>query len=315
MSTAGQDFFDKKWFKHHTVFLFDCPIEKLNWYVDIRDDLIDEWAKQTKSTEKDLARCTTTDFSAKILPLPLGTDNQVLHHFEKVVWLIQSYCANGWKNSVKAVNHLDNGRYTVHPGTNRCIAAKYLGCKTLPIMLSVNKAQNLYKELKGTVQEITNQEELRKSLNSPNTILFRTEIDERLFVDGRAVEGQRFKDFTYEFLGKDAWPERDRFKQWHKLLFDNLPLHVYYTNNVEKDSIYTNIDDERFQISKHLVSSVLEVPSDGVNVFLDKEFNRDIFELFFLLDPNTSLASEDNKIQMINTGPVITIPEHYLNEF
>lgn len=312
MSTAGQDFFDEKWFDTHTVFIFECPLEKLQWYVDIRPDLLTEWSNQNNSNDIELAKCVTTDFSAKILPLPLEGDNQVLHHFEKVVWLIQSYCQNGWKNSVKAVNHLDNDSYIVHPGTNRCIAAKFLGCKTLPIMLSVHKEQELYKNLKNTTKEITNEQDLRKELNSPNTILFRTEIEERLFINGKAVPDRFFKDFTYEFLGSDAWPQRKNFKVWRDLIFNNLPLHVYYTDNVNPSTIYTNVNDERFKIIKH---SANENPTQQLYVYLDKEFNKDIFELFFLLDPETSIQSSDEKIKMIYGNNIVTIPEHYLNEF
>lgn len=311
MSTAGQDFFDQNWFEHHSVFLFDCPLDKLKWYVDIRDDLIEEWSQQNNSSDTELAKCVTTDFSAKILPLPVDGDNQVLHHFEKVVWLIQSYCKNGWKNSVKAVNHLDNGEYIVHPGTNRCIAAKFLGCRTLPLMLSAHKSQKLYNELKGVAEEITTESQLRESLNSPNPILFRTEIEERLFVNGRAVEGKRFKDFTYEFLGKDAWPERQRFKQWRELVFNSLPLHVYYSENVDPESIYTNISDSRFQIVKQTIA---ENKHNGLHIILDKPFNRDIFELLFLLDPETSLTSKDSKVKVVNIGKEIEIPEHFLND-
>lgn len=312
MTTAGQDFFDKNWFKDHTVFLFDCPVEDLIWYVDIRPDLLDEWAKQNNSSDIEVAKCVTIDFSAKILPLPLEGDNQVLHHFEKVVWLIQSYCQGGWKNSIKAVNHLDNGKFIVHPGTNRCIAAKFLRCKFLPIMLSVHKDQELYKQLVKTAKEINNEQDLRKELNSPNPILFRTEIEDRLFVNGRRVEGKYFKDFTYEFLGKDAWPERTKFKQWRELVFNNLPLHVYYTENVDPNTIHTNIQDERFQIIKNGAD---KLPHKGVHIMLDKSFNRDIFDLLFLLDPETSLTSKDGKIKIVNNAKKeIIIPEHFLND-
>jgi len=322
MSTAGQDFFDSDWFENHTVFMVDAPMEKLRYYVDIREDLIDKWAKQNRSTEKELAKCVTTDFSAKVLTIPMNGENQVHHHFEKVLWLIQSYLRNGWKNSVKAVNHMDNGSWIVHPGTNRCIAAEYLGCKTLPIMLSVHKKQKLYNELKGTAREITNEDDLRKELNSPNPILFRTECNERLFVDNMPFEEERFTDFTYEFLGKDAWPENDRFKKWNSMVFESLPLQVYYTNNVDLDTIksdilgknfYKGFNKKEFQLITHLVESEAEVPKDKVAVYLDKPFNRDIFELFFLLDSEHSLTSTDGKIKVFNKGEMINIPDHYFN--
>jgi len=319
MSTQGKDFFKSNWFESHAVFLFDCPLDRLDWYLDIPGVLLQEWADLNNNSDIELAKCVTTDFSAKILTLPLNGYSQVRHHFEKITWLTQSYVKSGWKNSVKAVNTTDTGTFIVHPGTNRCVAANFLGCKTLPIMLTVHKDQNLYNELKDSKHEITTEQELRDSLNSSDTILFRTEIEEDLFIGGHRTD-QKMIDFTYEFLGSDAWPEGDRLHNWQSVIFDNLPLNIYYTKNVDPSTINTKIlgkcfyrktDKATISITKTLVDSEDDIAIDGLYIYLDKPFNRDIFELFFLLDYNSSLCTKDNKVKLVNKGEFFIIPEHF----
>lgn len=342
MSTQGQDFFDSEWFNDHTVFIVDAGLDELKYDIYLNDSDIENFE------DKELATSITNGMHVKLLGLPLnGERNKVVHHFEKILWLIQSYCKKGWTNTIKAVNHLDNGQFIVHPGTNRCLAAKFLKLETLRIMLSVHKEQKLYEILKGNVQEIDNEKELRNSLESSDTILFRTEVEERLFVNGVSVEGKTFKDFTYEFLGSDAWPERSlpseykgfaysKIEQWSNLVARSLPLNVFVTENIEHldsslEMNFTNIVtglEHPLEVNYIVVDSIDDVCKNnryqGLAVFLDKNIDQNPLELLFFADPQECIAStKDKKVAIINTehpanltaigwDKSITIPDSYV---
>jgi hypothetical protein len=117
----------------------------MKWYSAINDQLINEWKLENTASSQDeiIARRMLTNFSADVLTLSFVGDNKVRHYFEKVLWLIQSYCREDWKNPLKGINHLDNGTIVIHPGTNRCVAATFLGCDALSVLININKSQQL----------------------------------------------------------------------------------------------------------------------------------------------------------------------------
>jgi hypothetical protein len=348
MSTQGQDFFDKTWFEDHVVILFDAPMESLKWYLNFTEDELQNWMIDNPSGDKNIAKSVVEDFSVRSLITPMGGDNKVVHHFEKILWLVQSYCMTGWKNSVKAVNHMDDGNYIVHPGTNRCVAAKFLNCKSMPLMLTVHKKQKAYEELKDIGIMIDNEEDLRKSLRSTDQILFRTEIEERLYVN-KSFTGEMTKDFTYEFLGADAWPDKNmptnyeghmqtKLDQWSDLVFRSLPMVV---NNPKNCRLHTDmLNFKFFDRTKGLFNKfeilqsnlkLEELPKkcaySGLSIHLEKEFLGDIFELLLFVDPQKAVThSKDKKIVIVNNehpanrngidwGNSLVIPHSYVNKF
>jgi hypothetical protein len=348
MSTQGKDFFDKDWFDDHVVILFEAPMETLRWWLKFDEDRLHDWLLENPHGDKSIAKSVVEDFSVKALITPMGGENIVVHHFEKILWLVQSYCQTGWKNSVKAVNHMDDGTYMVHPGTNRCVAAKFLNCKTMPLMLTVHKEQNAFKELRDKGVVITNEETLRKSLLSSDTILFRTEVEERLFVNS-VDTGKTTKDFTYEFLGSDAWPEKlmptnfegftqIKLDQWSDLVFRSLPMVV---NNPTDCKVHTDmLNFKFFDRTKGLFNKfdllqcnlpMEELPSkcaySGISIHIEKEFLGDIFELLLFVDPQKCVThTKDKSIVIINNehpanrkgidwSNKLIIPDSYVSKF
>jgi len=348
VSTQGQDFFDETWFDDHVVILFDAPMESLEWDLKFSEDELQEWMLSNPSGDKHIAQSVVEDFSVRSLITPMGGENKVVHHFEKIMWLVQSYCRGGWANPVKAVNHMDNGKYLVHPGTNRCVAGKFLGCKVMPLMLSVHKGQKTYKELEEIGVAIESEQDLRKCLWSKYDIVFRTEIEEKLYVNGEFT-GEMTKDFTYEFLGPDAWPSKTlptnyegftqtKLNQWSDLVFRSLPMVVNNPNNVNLHTDMLNFQfydrtKELFNSFEILQSNLQlsELPKkcaySGLSIHLEKEFLGDIFELLLFVDPqNAVTCTKDRKIIIVNNehpanrngiswdNPLI-IPDSYVDKF
>jgi hypothetical protein len=314
MSTAGQDFFDSKFFDNQIVYVQDMPMETLQYGLYFTQEDLEGRDPMTPHM--------INNFTSEILSLRTTGYSKVQHHIQKILWLIQSYCVNGWTNSVKAISLLDNGTYIVHPGANRCVAAKFLGCPALKTMISVHKDQSAYTLLQDGSEVIDNEAQLRQSLVSPNTILFRTEIEEDIFVNNISTNKKRI-DFTYEFMGNDAWPTEEEFDAWNNLVWKSFPLKVHNPNNYKLTSQAMNkfcyhrmtdigtmmqIDNIRNPMSPHHITVEIEKPV------------RDVFELLFFMNPNYSMAqTTDEKIRVINHAydgskeeRILTIPDHYV---
>jgi hypothetical protein len=332
MSTAGLDFFDKDFFHEQVVILCDYPLEKMKWYSGINDDIISEWKKDNidvdQSTEI-LAKQMLDNWGAEILSIPLCGENKIKHYFEKVLWLIQSYCEYGWRNPLKGINHLDNGYIVIHPGTNRCVAAKFLRCEKLSVLINVNKKQNLMNIFKDE-KNIVDEETLRDTLVSADKILWRTESQEELWINGVNQIGVYYKDFTYEFLGADAWPNSEKINHWSYNFYNSLPLKIY----VHPDLDYSFIDQQ----SRHMKNLTFVNRVDGMKkkfeynfllstkiqddnfwIYLDKNcnFKRNIFELlFFVSSSHRIIRSADDTIVINNPfstdNKELIIPDHYL---
>lgn len=334
MSTAGQDFFDKDFFDNQVVVLCDYPIEKMKWYSSINDDIINDWKKENSVTPEveAIAKSMLDNFDARVLAVPIAGESKIKHYFEKVLWLLQSYCENGWKNPLKGINHLDNGQIVIHPGTNRCVAAKFLNCRTLSVLINVNKRQTLLSSIKDYTV-INNEQQLRKSLVSKETILWRTENQEELWINGVNQTGEYYKDFTYEFLGADAWPKSYLLDQWSKCVYNFLPMKIYFDNVVNINAIlqesqmmkqYSFTDratgkQATFKFEFIPVDNFDKINDNESFVYLSKEsnFRRNIFELLFFVSPLYKYSSTDNNsIVMHNSlateDNILTIPDHYV---
>lgn len=334
MNTAGQDFFDQDFFDNQVVVLCEYPIEKLKWYSSINDDIIDDWKKENSISPEieTIARSMLDTFNARVLAVPIAGESKIKHYFEKVLWLIQSYCENGWKNPLKGINHLDNEQIVVHPGTNRCVAAKFLNCQSLSILININKQQMLLSKIvKGNI--INNEKDLRLTLSSKDPILWRTENQEELWIDGKIQPGRYYKDFTYEFLGDDAWPKSWLLNEWSKCVYNFLPLIVYVDKTVDIDAIsqeskimkkFVFNDREtgnqiNFEYNFLSVNSFEDINNSESFVYLGNKsnFQRNIFELLFFVSPLYRYsATVDNSIIVYNAlsteSKTLTIPNHYV---
>lgn len=319
MTTAGQDFFDKDFFDTQVVALVDYPIQKLKWYSDIKDELLVEWESQNQITEEDknIARKILSNWSSEVLSLPFFGEHKIKHYFEKVLWLIQSYCERGWTNPLKGINHLDNGQIVVHPGTNRCVAAKFLKCQKLKILINIHKEQDLLKTLINPIL-IDNEEDLRNTLRSSNRILWRTESREELWINSQRQADRSYPDFTYEFLGADAWPEFDKFNLWIDTIGKMLPLNIWTNQDI---SIKTNLLDKVFRFNNKKFNYQI---SDSVDktlsyIYIDRPFcNLDIFELLFFVSVNHKYSRTiDDSIIIHNpyalSSRELIIPDHYVD--
>jgi hypothetical protein len=326
MSTAGQDFFDKDFFDTQVVALVDYPLKKLKWYSGINDEIIVDWKKDNSVTveEEVIARSMLDNWSVEVLNLPMLGENKIKHYFEKVLWLIQSYCEKGWSNPLKGINHLDNGYLTVHPGTNRCIAAKFLKCQTLKILINIYKDQTLVSRLENPVI-INNEQDLRATLTSSEKILWRTESQEELWISGKHQQGKTYPDFTYEFLGRDAWPEGKNFNVWTNTIFKFLPLNIYSSKEVTFDSpILNKTFKDRSQANLEKAFEYRLKTSDQIDrsqpyIYIDRPLkNFDIFELLFFVSVNHRYSRTlDDTIIIHNpyalTNRELIIPEHYVD--
>jgi hypothetical protein len=336
MSTAGQDFFDKDFFQHNVVLFCNYPISKMKWYGSINNQIISEWKEDNivNDIEEKIARSMLDNFSADLLALPMLGESKIKHYFEKILWLIQSYCIVGWKNPIKGINHLDNGIIIIHPGTNRCVAAKFLNCLKLSVIINVHKDQHLLQCLKDA-ELIDNEESLRKLLVSEDTILFRTETTEELWINGCFQPGVVYKDFTYEFLGKDSWPDPTDLKEWNSIVLNSLPLTIYVEK--ETDTAPLNIASKQttsltfksiieYGVEKKLEYKFLEVLSfeeiDDTNTFIfiskNSKFKKNIFELLYFLSPKHEISRTlDSSIiiknSFVQNKKELIIPEHYVN--
>ena len=57
-----------------------------------------------------------------------------------MLWLIWGYMEDGWKNPVKGINLLDNGKIHIHPGTHRCVVHDFIDPDgMMPVMVNTNK--------------------------------------------------------------------------------------------------------------------------------------------------------------------------------
>lgn len=326
MSTAGQDFFDKNFFDTQVVALVDYPMNRLKYYGSISDDAITEWKSQNtvSDTEEAIARSFLKNWSSRVLTLPFGGEHMVKHYFEKVLWLIQSYCVQGWSNPLKGINHLDNGYVTVHPGTNRCIAAEFLKCQTLRILINIHKEQTLLNNLNNPIL-IDNEQDLRATLTSSEKILWRTESQEELWIAGKHQQGKTYPDFTYEFLGRDAWPEWEKFDLWMNTIFKFLPLTVYASSEISIESPITGLTlKDRSQNNLEKAFEYRVLPAENIDkenpyIYIDRSLkNFDIFELLFFVSVNYKYSRTlDDSIIIHNpyalTNRELIIPDHYVN--
>lgn len=335
MTTAGLDFFDQDFFQHQIVALCDYPISKMKWYSSINDQMITEWKLENTvaNIDETIARTMLSNFSAAALTLPFAGDHKIRHYFEKVLWLIQSYCREGWKNPLKGINHLDNGTIVIHPGTNRCVAAKFLGCDTLSVLININRSQQLLTSLPHA-QTITNEITLRNTLTSAGPILWRTESSEELWIAGVRQPSVYYKDFTYEFLGADAWPGNS-LPTWIDNIFNFLPLTVYVETEVNVDVINKFSDHLQEFTVKSLtlpvtevllsykfvtVASLDKIADTGNYIFISNtaNFKKNIFELLYFVNPECSVSrTVDSSIFIKNSSAFnsyeLIIPDHYVN--
>jgi len=334
MSTAGQDFFDKDFFDNQTVVLCDYPIEKMKWYSSINSDIIDDWKTENFVTSEveAIAKSMLDNFDACVLAIPIAGENKIKHYFEKVLWLIQSYCENGWKNPLKGINHLDNGQIVIHPGTNRCVASKFLKCKTLSVLININKRQTLLSSIKN-YKTINNEQELRSSLVSKEKILWRTENQEELWINGVNQSDEYYKDFTYEFLGTDAWPKSYLLSQWSNCVYNFLPLKIYVDHAVDiniisqqseamKQFSFTDRDSGKqvkFDFEFTPVDNFDKINDTGSFVYLGKysRFQKNVFELLFFVSPLYKYSSTNDKSIVVHNSfateeKTLTIPDHYV---
>lgn len=332
MSTAGQDFFDNNFFDTQVVALVDYPITKLKWYSSINDDIIADWKLDNSVSvdEEKTARSMLDNWSAEVLSIPLKGENKVKHYFEKVLWLIQSYCQRGWINPLKGINHLDNGWIVVHPGTNRCVAAKFLRSKTLKILINIHKNQTLLSNLDNPIL-IKDEQTLRATLHSSDRVLWRTENQEELWISGNHQTGEFYSDFTYEFLGADSWPEYKKFNVWSDTIFKFLPLRVYIKKDIDfslelTSSMRTKTFKDRsrdnlvkpFEFSLEVVDKQ-ELPKDVAWIYIGKTIrNINLFELLFFVsvDHRYSRTVDDSIIiynPYASTNTELIIPNHYVN--
>jgi hypothetical protein len=326
MTTAGQDFFDENFFDTQIVALVDFPLEKLKYYSTISDDAIAEWESQNQVTDrdKDIARKMLAEWSSEVLSLPFVGEHKIKHYFEKVLWLIQSYCERGWINPLKGINHLDTGQIVVHPGTNRCVAAKFLKCRDLKILINVHKDQTLLFQLENPVL-IDNEQDLRATLTSSEKILWRTESREELWIAGSHQTGKTYPDFTYEFLGRDAWPEWEKFDLWTNTIFKFLPLNIYASKDITVQSPILNktfkdrSQDNLEKLFEYKILSVNDIDRSRPYIYVNRPLTDfDIFELLFFVSVNHQFSRTiDDTIIIHNpyalTNRELIIPEHYVN--
>ena len=332
MTTAGQDFFDSNFFDTQIVALVDYPIDDLKWYSAINQEILEEWKQHNGVTvdEESIARHMLDSWSAAVLTIPLSGENKIKHYFEKVLWLIQSYCQKGWTNPLKGINHLDNGKIVVHPGTNRCVAAKFLRSKTLKILINFHKEQKLLSQLKDPVL-ITDEQTLRSTLQSSDRILWRTENREKLWISGNPQQNKTYPDFTYEFLGADAWPEYKKFNVWSNMIFKFLPLKIYMHRGIEY-SLESTLSLAGFTFKDRSQGNAIrpltfnleivdnqKLPKDVPWIYLGKSIrNINLFELLFFVsvDHRYSRSIDDSIIinnPFSETNAELIIPDHYVN--
>lgn len=332
MNTAGQDFFDKDFFNTQIVALVDYPIDRLKWYSGINDEIIADWKLDNLVSDIDekTARSMLDNWNADVLSIPLKGESKIKHYFEKVLWLIQSYCQRGWINPLKGINHLDNGRIVVHPGTNRCVAAKFLRSKNLKILINIHKDQTLLQSLKNPIF-IKDEQTLRATLQSSDRILWRTENREELWISGNHQTGKSYLDFTYEFLGADAWPEYKKFNTWSDTIFKFLPLRIYIKKDIDfslelTSSMKTKTFKDRsrdnlarpFEFSLEVVDEQ-KLPKDVAWIYIGKTIrNINLFELLFFVsvDHRYSRTLDDSIIinnPHASTNAELIIPNHYVD--
>ena len=303
MSTAGLDFWNKNFFKDEVIIRTDISIDKLIGHVGIPND---------KKSEKIL-----NEFDYRALTLAYDGYDKVRHHIEKIVWLIQSYAINGWTNPIKICNFFDNDTYLVHPGTNRLIAARFLKCQTMPVLLTINKKQLAYQTITNE-NVITTEKELRENtFKSNGKVLFRTEGSKPLIIDNKMTQEKRI-DWTFEFTDEDAWPVHNEFVAWHNLVFNSFPLNVLASDdikpNLKNEYMYSIGNTDRREIT---ISDKFDENASGIIVRLKKPV-KDVYSLLFFMHPDYYCAkTRDGSIELVNntvkpSGKTLFIPDHYV---
>lgn len=313
MDTSRQDFFNDSFFKKQSVFVLPLPLQDLVFQFYVSKSEADEYFNENPCLDLNIPQILN-NFSSEVLTVPAIGWNKVVHHIQKVIWLIQSYCIDGgWKYPVKAVNMLDNGKYTVHPGVNRCVAARFLKCNTLDTHLTVHKEQQAYTRL-PFVKRIESQEDLRAQMVSDDVIYYRTEIEETLFVAGRATD-KKMIDYTYEFAGNKHWPSKQAYDDWVELIFNSFPLSVNVVGDFTVGLPYTN---KYFYNQKgNKVKIALSQKGDNESK-ITIELHRpveDVLSLLFFMHPYYKVAmTQDGSVKVINhnvtSEDILIIPNH-----
>lgn len=309
MSLLGKDYFDKTFFEDQAVYIADIPLSKLKYGIYL--------SKEDTEGYSNTAVMDINYFTEDLFAYNLSKEDKIRHHFRKILWLIQNYCEKGWTNSIKAVNLLDNGTYHVHPGANRCVAASFLGCKELKTMITVHKDQLAWEDLRKGSKLISTEEDLRAEMSSTDTVLFRTEVEKPVFIDKMRTE-KVMSDFTYEFVGDDAWPEPMLFEQWNELIYNSLPLPVI---NPKRQKISTSLEGKKFYLHDSTgfrmirTKDVTEEPKENLSLTMHKPCNP--FTLLYFVNPKYSkIQTQDEKLIIQNHNvkeeKVLTIPDHYV---
>ena len=218
----------------------------------------------------------------------------------------------------------------VHPGTNRCVAAKFLRTDKLKVLINIHKEQTLLSQLENPML-ITDEQTLRATLQSSDRILWRTENQEELWISGSHQIGKFYPDFTYEFLGADAWPEYKKFNTWTNTIFKFLPLNVYLKKGTEfslestssmKDKTFKDRSQDNlhtpFEFELHIVDDQ-KLPKDAPWIYIGKSIrNINLFELLFFVsvDHRYSRSLDDSIIihnPYASSDLELIIPDHYVN--
>lgn len=331
MDTAGKDFFNKDFFDNHFVAIGEWPLDRLIWYGNMPEQEFEEYLKSNKIKSKKLkkkARNILTDFDSDFLQIPFFGENRVKHHYDKILWLIQEYCLHGWKNPLKAINLHDTGNLVIHPGTNRCAAARFLKCSKMPVMINIHKDQDLAKKVDG-FKIITKEKDLRNSLQSKGQILWRTESTENLYIKGERQHKKTFQEFTFEFTHQDAWPKQDNLNKWANLVTKFLPLKIYvkYSNNyneIIKNSeslklatFHNRVNKKKSSLDYKIdyITEKLDYSKPWIKLDINKvDFN--VFDLLFFLNPDFGTIKSENESIFINnpygSKQTLIIPDHYV---
>lgn len=279
-NTSGINVFDTSFWDTQRVFLTEFSIKDLVWQGDVDHEQMDIWLEQNVNATDyhiALAKQIKQKLNVAHLSLPLAGENKIKHHFEKMLWLIWGYMEDGWKNPVKGINLLDNGKIHIHPGTHRCVVHDFIDPDgTMPVMVNTNKNQiTNFKPHK----ELETVEDIRNSLVDNGNVLVRTEHEEDLWINGvhdPAME-QSNKDFTYELTGSDSWPNRS-LDTWSDLVYKSLPLKIFIgydsrtpeASKVCEESIHENLIETDYQhfhdSTRHNLKKDLDVDIELIDV-------------------------------------------------
>ena len=258
-NTSGGENFEEDFFINQKIFLYyRYPFKDTEWFSEISEEEINNYIEDCKKLniqvtdeQIEIAKTIKDTFSVNHLKLPIGKQNRIKHHFEKVVWLIQSIAGGNFydfenhcrlRNPLKGLNLFDKGTISIHPGTHRCVAIKFLDFTTVPLLINSSKYQIFTDELQqlktiGATLEMTDLDMVKKELTSNGEVLVREEGEENLFIDGESTE-KIHRDFTYELTGTSEWPsekntftpmgtQREFVDGYQDLIYRSLPLNIY----------------------------------------------------------------------------------------